>query len=767
MSVKSFTRSFAGGEVSPLLYGRLDLAKFQTGLAKCLNFRVTPQGPIENRPGFAYVNKTKYSDKKAVLIPFSYNSEQTFELECGDQYIRFHTNGGTLLETGKSITDITQANPGVFTSMDHGFANGEWVFLASIAGMTELNSRWGIVANKTTHTFTLTDLFGAAIDTSAMTAYSSGGTASRVYEIASPYLEADLFDLHYVQSADVVTITHQGYTQRELRRLGATNWSLTTISIGTTISTPVAPNCVAAVTTAGAGVETYVTTAIADGTLEESVASSPTTVNIDLNGSGNYVSIQPGWPSGVSDVSGAIRYNVYKSQGGIYGYIGQTGMGGATLTDDNISPDMTKTPPQSGNPFTGANTYPRAVSYMEQRRCFGGSTNLPQSIWMTRTGTESNMNYSIPSQDDDRIALRIVAREAHVVRHLVPLDDLLALTSGGVWRFRADGALTASTVNLKPQSYVGASNVQPASTNQSVMYVAERGQHVQEVSFKTDGRVSYYDVSDISVLAPHLFDYRSIVQLAYATAPVHTLWAVRDDGILLGLTHMPEHEVQAWHQHDTEGLFESVCAVAEGSEDGVYVIVKRTINGQTVRYIERMHTRQFEEVADAFFVDAGSTYEGVAATTITGLHHLEGMEVAILADGGVEPTQTVTNGAITLQAEASTVHVGLAYTADAQSLPLASEALAGLGQGMLKNVNRVDMRVRQSSGIMAGPSFDNLTEYRQRSSESYGSPPELVSGMIGFAIEPKWQQDGAVCIRQASPLPLTITSMTLEVQTGG
>ena len=233
MSTKPFTRSFAGGEVSPLLYGRLDLSKYQTGLAKCLNFLVTAQGPVENRPGFAYVLKTKYSDKRAVLIPFSYNSEQTFALEFGDQYVRFHTNGGTLLEAAKNITGVTQANPGVFTIAGHGFTVGKWVYLASIGGMTALNGRWGIVATvPTADTFTLTDLFGNAIDTSALAAYTAGGTASRLYELATPYLEADLLDLHYVQSADVLTITHQGYAQRELRRLAATNWTLTTISVG-------------------------------------------------------------------------------------------------------------------------------------------------------------------------------------------------------------------------------------------------------------------------------------------------------------------------------------------------------------------------------------------------------------------------------------------------------------------------------------------------------------------------------------------------------
>jgi hypothetical protein len=152
---------------------------------------------------------------------------------------------------------------------------------------------------------------------------------------------------------------------------------------------------------------------------------------------------------------------------------------------------------------------------------------------------------------------------------------------------------------------------------------------------------------------------------------------------------------------------------------------------------------------------------------ISGLSHLEGKTVAILADGGVEPAQVVTGGQVTLQAAASTVHVGLPYNCDLQTLPLVSEAVQAFGQGVVKNINEVKLRVLQSSGIKAGPSFDNLTEYRQRTDEALGSAPDAVTGVIGFKLPPKWQHDGAVCVRQSHPLPLTVVAMSLEAEVGG
>jgi hypothetical protein len=277
-----------------------------------------------------------------------------------------------------------------------------------------------------------------------------------------------------------------------------------------------------------------------------------------------------------------------------------------------------------------------------------------------------------------------------------------------------------------------------------------------------------YSVTNASIMAPHLFEDTTIVDMAYAKTPHKMVWCVRSDGQLLGLTYLPEHDVIAWHQHDTSGFFESVACVKEGSEHVLYAVIKRTINSRTVRYIERMHSRRFTDQEDAFFVDAGLTYDGAAADTITGLWHLEGEDVAVLADGAEVTGVSVANGAITLDYEASVVHIGLGITADFQSLPLAFEAQA-MGQGLQKNVNEVYLRVKDTSGIKIGPSFDavDMVEMTMRSDEDYGTAPALMTGVEQVTILPEWGPDAQVCIRQTAPLPCTILSMTLEVAIGG
>jgi len=207
--------------------------------------------------------------------------------------------------------------------------------------------------------------------------------------------------------------------------------------------------------------------------------------------------------------------------------------------------------------------------------------------------------------------------------------------------------------------------------------------------------------------------------------------------------------------------------VAEGSEDVLYVVVRRTINGASVRYVERMASRQFANQADAFFVDCGLTYTGAATSTISGLGHLEGKTVSILADGAVHPQRVVTSGAITLDHEASTVHVGLPITADLQTLPVAAAIDNGYGQGRTKNVNKAWLRVFRSSGIFVGPDESLLVEAKQRTTEPYGTPPALKSEEIMVMTTPSWQDGGQVFVRQADPLPLTVVSMTAEVAVGG
>jgi len=627
-STRSYFRSFAGGEISPEMFGRIDDAKFQTGAAKLRNFVAMPQGPAENRAGFAFVREVKDSTKKVRLLPFTYSTTQTMVIELGAGYIRFHTQGATLM---------------------------------------------------------------------------SGGSP---YEIANPYAEADLFDIHYVQSADVLTLVHPNYAPRELKRLGATSWTLTTITFGADITTPGAPtvtptksvganitginvgtghitvsadvkdvifsagdtiyiseitwttpptggellnnkfwiidkfhgaggntfsvlsvqNALAPTLTGGVygsgGIvqpmtqtadltNYYVITAIPANGVDETPPSSAGNATNNLAMAGAYNTIT--W----SAVSGAVRYNVYKRQSGLYGYIGQTET--TSFVDNNIAPDMGISPPTVDTVFSSSGNYPGAVSYFEQRRIFAGTTNAPQTLWMTRTGTESDMSYHIPLQDTDRINFRVAAREANTIRHIVPLTQLLLLTSGAEWRVSPvnSDVITPTTISVRPQSYIGASNVQPSIVNNTVVYCAARGGHVRELGYSW--QASGFVTGDLSLRAAHLFDNYDISDMCYSKSPQPLLWFVSSTGYLLGLTYIPEQQIGAWHWHDTDGTFESCTAVAEGTEDRLYVVVKRTIGGVTKRYVERMASRQIGDLEDCFFVDSGLTYDGTntGATTVT------------------------------------------------------------------------------------------------------------------------------------------------------
>lgn len=726
MKVRALQRSFGGGEVTPEFWGRIDDAKYQTGLATCRNFLVKPQGPVENRPGTQFVHPAKHADKAARLIPFTYSTTQTMVLEFGDGYLRFHTQGAYMVCPVTAIWLTATA-----------YTVGDLVVNSGTA-------YYCVAAHTSGATF--------AGDVANWYAQPAGGE----YELPTTYAEADLSGLRYVQSADVLTLVHTAYAPAELRRLSATKWVLSPISFASPLA---APTGVSASATGGTGTDyRYVVTAVTEFGRNESEASAEGTCNGNVYATGAYNDIT--W----SAVTGADRYYVYKHSGGMFGYLGQTT--DLTFRDDNIAADISRTPPIAQNLFAATGDYPGAVSYFEQRRAFAGTINAPQNIWMTKSGTEADMSYSLPIRDDDSIQFRVAAREANTIRHIVPLSNMLLLTSGAEWRVTSvnSDAITPSTISVSPQSYIGANDVTPIIVANNVIYATARGGHLREMSYtyQANGYVS----GDLSLRAPHLFDGYDIVDMAYAKAPYPIVWCVSSSGDLLGFTYLPEQNVGAWHRHDTTlGAVESVAVVAEGADDVLYAVVRREINGAQVRYIERLRPRAFAAQKDAYFVDCGLTYTGVAADTISGLDHLEGEEVAILGDGAVFPRQVVTGGAVTLDQEVSTCSIGLPIEADLQTLPFAFET-ADLGQGHTKNVNSVVLRVYRSGGIFAGPAFDKLVEAKQRTTEEYGQPPLLKTDEVRLALTPTWASAGQVCIRQADPLPLTVVSMVLDVEIG-
>lgn len=598
--------SFTAGELAPSLHGHVDLDKYQTGLKTCRNFIVQAHGGVINRPGLQFIGSSKDSSKLARLIPFEFSITQTYALEFGDLYMRVIKDGGHVLESSKTITGATQANPVVITtSAAHGYSNGDEVYIDGVVGMTELNGKRYIVANVAATTFELT-----GIDGTGYTAYSSGGTVARIFTLTTPYLEADLFRLNYDQSADVMTLTHPSYQQRDLTRTAHDAWTLTTISFTPEQGAPTGVTVTPAV--AGPSTIKYKVTAIADETFEESLAASGQTAagTLPVN-STNYNTI-----SWTAPAAGTIdKYNIYREHNGLFSYCGSVDGANTSFVDSVVTPDPDLRPPTLRDPFTSASNYPGAMTYFEQRKVFAGTNNDPQKSWLTQVGNFFNMNYSSPIKDDDAFSYTLNSLQVNQIRHIVPIEDLIYLTSGSIWRVGSgESPFTATTVQVRQQSSVGSSYVKPLLINNSILYIQDKVNNVRDLQYARD--TNRYGGDDLSLLANHLFEGYTVTDWAFAEVPFKVVWTIRNDGILLGLTYNKEQNLWAWHKHDTDGYFESVCSIREGNEDAVYFVVRRTINGTTKRYIERFSTRTFATIEDAFIVDSGLSVN--APVTVSG-----------------------------------------------------------------------------------------------------------------------------------------------------
>lgn len=728
--------NFSGGEISAELFGRMDISHVANGLATCRNFIIMPHGVASNRPGTHYVNQVKNSANYTRLIQFSFSNTQTFAIEMGAGYFRFHTLGATLLTGAVSAWSNITA-----------YAIGDLVISSGI-------NYYCIQANTNK----------ATTNTAYWYAMPGTGTSAQpyIYEIPNPYQQADLASIHSVQSGDVITLVHPNYAPMELSRYGNTRWILSTISFTSKTAAPTGASCTATYATTGVAQNfKYQITVLNSLGYEESPASNTTTsVSNDLTITGNFNTIT--W----TGVTGAVRYNVYKYAQGTYAFIGQTSA--LTFTDTNILADMTRTVPQFDPIFNGAGNYPATVAYYEQRRYFAGTNNQPMSVWATQPSSSYNMNYSIPSQDSDALRFTIAAQRSNSIQHLVPGQDLLLLTGSTEWRINtpSGGAVTASTLEIKPQASNGTTTVMPVQVNNFTIYPSSQGGHIRELSYQWQS--SGYLSNDLCLLARHLFDYNTISDMCFSRSPTPIVWAINNSGSLLGLTYVPEQQVAAWHKHDTtNGVFESCVTVTEGNQDALYVIVKRVINGQTVRYIEVLNNRFFVTPSDAFFVDCGITYSGSPATTMTGLNHLEGQTVSILGDGAVMPQQVVIDGTITLPVAVSKAQIGLPITADLITPPIVAANDPTMGQSRVKSINKAWARVYNSGVFSMGPDATRLTPMKGRRYESPGSPPDLITDEIPLFITPNYSQSGQLMARQVDPLPLTVVDITVEVSFGG
>lgn len=413
-------------------------------------------------------------------------------------------------------------------------------------------------------------------------------------------------------------------------------------------------------------------------------------------------------------------------------------------------------------------SFPSAVSYFQQRRVFAGTKEKPLQVWMTKTGTESNLSYSLPIKDDDRISFKLASREASMIQHIVPLNKMILMTGSAEWNVNTLNTdyLTPSSISVSPQSYIGSSMVQPVIANNSLIYAAARGGHIRELAY--NWQANGYITGDISIRSSHLFDNKKIVDMCLQKSPFPIVWCVSSDGTLLGLTYLPEQSIGAWHKHDTDGHFESVTSVTEGEDDVLYAIVRRNVNGRDLRYVERMKQRRFTSTKDYYFMDGGLTYRGNPVSTVSNLGILEGKTVCVLADGNVMPKTVVSNGTIHLPdgITASVISVGLPIEASITTLPLAFQIDAAMGQGRTKNLNKVWLRVYESVAVLAGAYGGKMYEYKQRTTEVFSHPTRPKTGIIEINVGGQWDDDGLMQVKQENPLPITVLSVAAEFSVG-
>ncbi len=762
--------SFAAGEIAPELFGRVDLAKYQSALQRAENLFVRPHGGIVNRPGTRFVCEAIDSAVAGRLIPFSFSTEQTYILELGDGCMRVILDGGLALESSQPVEAISLAAPAVLQVTAHGLSEGDEVMITGGAGMREITGAVLVVRNPTSDSFQVSRKDSVVgIDTTAYSAYAGGAQVARVYRLTLPYAAEDLAGLSWIQSADVMYLVHPGYDVRKLSRTGHTAWSIETVDFQPGIAAPANVTVTATYDTAGTDTDySYKVTAIDDETGEESLPSAADSDTNDLSLAGNLNTIA--WDA----VTGAGRYEIYKEDNGIYGYIG--GTEATSFEDKNVTPDLSSTPPKAKNPFSGAKAKPSTATFFEQRLVFAASTAKPQTIWFSTTANFENFGTRSIVQDDDAVTITLVARQVNAVRHLVAKEDLWALTSGGEWRIRGGGDvdfITPSSVTTKKVSSWGASRVPPLEVGSSVLYVVEKGQGVRDL-FNQIALTEYdsEEGSDLSILAPHLFEGREVKAWAYAQTPHSLIWVVMDDGSLLSFCYYREHRVFAWTRHSSESLnegdgrFEEVAVISEGDEDLPYFLVTRTVGGETRRYIERLPKRRTDSAEEAFFLDSGLSYEGLPVSRFFGLDHLEGRQVSALADGQVLRDLTVEAGAVTLPNPAAQVHVGLAYESRLQTLPLALNLSNGSAAGRSKRLVKVMARVRRTRGLWAGPALARLNEYRQGGREAWGDAIPLADGLFELEVPAEWNREGSLWIVQKDPLPMELLALTPDYGLG-
>jgi len=560
------------------------------------------------------------------------------------------------------------------------------------------------------------------------------------YEISSPYLTAELFDIKFAQSADVMYLTHPNHQVMKLSRTAHTSWSLTEVDF--TDGPYLAENTTATTLTPGsAGVGTGV-----------NITASAIT---GINGGAGFQA---------TDVGRIISFNSGKAK--------ITARTNTTVVVVTITTAFANTDAKTDwklGAFSDTTGHPSCVSFFEQRLVFAGTSDEPQTLFFSKAGDYENMTAGTNAAD--AMVYTIASNQVNAIRYMKAVRTLVVGTTGGEFTVSADGtdaSITPTNITIKRQSSFGSANVDAIPAGNAILFLQKAKRKIRELqyNFDSDG----YQAPDLTILNETVTN-SGITEMSYQQEPNSNIWCVRDDGVLACLTYQRAENVVAWSRHIFGGVFGSGNAVCESvasisgtlTEDEVWVIVKRTINGATKRYVECFSDFDFDETdaTDFKFLDSHLSYSGGSTSTLSGLTHLEGQTVSVLADGATHADKTVSSGSITLDRACTKACVGLSYDSILQTMRIEGGAAEGTSQGKTKRISKVVLRLFETVGVKVGPALDNLETIPFRTTSSLLSNPvdTLLAGDKEIEFNDDYNSDGFIFIKQDQPLPCSVLAI--------
>lgn len=551
------------------------------------------------------------------------------------------------------------------------------------------------------------------------------------YRIDSPYTEADLADLKYAQAGNIIFLVHPNHKPKQLERVSDTSWILSDIPFTyRAVSEVFFENFALDFKIIQGSVEFVKKTATTPGDTFTIVTDGTDQIfSLSYAGTGNGSLLQARTSAGVPAETWTVECTYVDSQRAEFTVTGSVS-GSATA--------LWKT-----------GDYPSAVAFHEQRLFLAGTPLNPQHAWASKSGNYAEL--TIGYNDNDALAFQVNANSFDQIIHLVSARQMLPLTySGEMSLIGGIAGITPTSIKVQPQTYHGTNNVRPIRIGSEVVVCQRDGRKLRAISYSVtdDANVA----PDITMFAEHITG-SGISDMTFAQDPDFVAWIVRQDGVLLSLTHSRQHETTGWARHTTEGLFEAITSIPSDVSDDVYMCVQRTIGGVTKRFIEH-----FDYLWD-IYSDCSKLLTAVTAQTVwTGLGHLEGKTVDVVADGALHPQCVVTSGQITLQYAASVVVVGLHYDTTIELLhPELGTDAGNSSQGRKISMHEIILRLKDTVNC-------KVNGYEVPFRKMNDPLDALLPPFTGDKSIPAsgWHSPNNIKIEQVTPMPFTLLAVIMK-----